>query len=105
LEPPLENFLEKFLFANARIIVMHFNVSHSTVQDILSRELGLRKFSRRWLRHQLSDPEKRLRIDTSVELFALLDQYSELPFKGIATGDESSVCHSIESDSMFARRH
>jgi len=54
--------------------------------------------------YQLSDPQKKFRVDTSVELFALLDQYSELQFEGIATGDESWVCYLIESDSMFARR-
>jgi hypothetical protein len=39
-----------------------------------------------------------------VELLVLLDQYSELQFEGIATGDESWVCHFIESDLMLARR-
>jgi hypothetical protein len=34
-----------------------------------------------------------------------LDQYSELQFEGIATGDESLVCYVIESNSMFARPH
>jgi hypothetical protein len=34
----------------------------------------------------------------------LLDQYSELQFEEIATGDESWVCYHVESDSMFARR-
>jgi hypothetical protein len=104
LGTPLEDFLEKFPFASARRIAMHFNVSHSTVKDVLSRELGLRKFSRRWIRRQLSDPQKKLRVDTSIELQALLNQYSELQFEGIATGDESWVCYCIESDSMFARR-
>jgi hypothetical protein len=40
---PLEHFLEKFPFSSARIMAMHFNVSHSTVKDVVSRELGLRK--------------------------------------------------------------
>jgi hypothetical protein len=38
--------------------------------------------------HQLSDPQKTFYGDTSVELLALLDQYSELQFEGIATGGE-----------------
>jgi hypothetical protein len=85
----LEDFLEKFPFASARMVTMNFKVSHSTVKDIFSRELGLRTFSRRWVPDQLFDPQKKLRIDTSLELLALLDQYSELQFEGIATGDES----------------
>jgi hypothetical protein len=89
LKPRLEHFPEKFPFANARITEMHFNVSHSTVKDILSREHGLGTFSRRWVPHELSDPQKKLRVDTSVESLALLDQYSEFHFEGIATGDES----------------
>jgi transposase len=36
----LEHFLEKFPFASVCIMVMHFNGSHSTIQDISSRELG-----------------------------------------------------------------
>jgi hypothetical protein len=47
LGPTLEHFLEKFPFAIARIIAMHFKGSPSTVKDIFSRELGLRKFSQK----------------------------------------------------------
>jgi hypothetical protein len=83
---------------------MHFNISHSTVKDILSRDLGLRKFSRKWAPYQLSDRQKTFRVDTSVELLALPDQYSELQFEGIATRDELWVCSLIESASMFACR-
>jgi hypothetical protein len=52
--------------------------------------------------HQLSDRPKKLRVDTSGELLALLDQYSELQFEGIATSDELWACYLLESDSMFA---
>jgi hypothetical protein len=54
--------------------------------------------------HRRSDPQKRLHIDTSVELLALPGPYSELQFEGITAGDKLSVCYFIESDSMFARR-
>jgi hypothetical protein len=37
---------------------MHFNLSRSTVKDILSQELGLWKFSRRWASHEPSDSQK-----------------------------------------------
>jgi hypothetical protein len=45
-----------------------------------------------------------VRLDTSVESLALLNQYSELQFEGIAIGDEPWICYVIESDSMFACR-
>jgi hypothetical protein len=83
---------------------MHFNVSHSIVKDILSRELGLLTFHRRCAPRQLSDPQKAFRVDISVEFLTLMDQYSELQFEGIAIGDESWVCYLVESDSMFAHQ-
>jgi hypothetical protein len=95
LGPPLEHFLEKFPFASARITAMHFNASHSTRKDIWSRALGLRKLSRRSVPHQLSGLQKMFRIDTLVKLFTLLDQYCELPFEGIATGEELCACELI----------
>jgi hypothetical protein len=90
--------------ASVRIIGMHFNISHSTIQEISSRELGLRKFFRRWVSHQPSDSQKKFRVDSSVELLALLDQYFELHFEGIAIGDESWVRCASKSGSRFARR-
>jgi hypothetical protein len=60
--------------------------------------------SRRWVLHQLSHPQETLGVDTSVELLMLVDQYFELQFKGIATGDESWDRYLIESPSMFAGR-
>jgi hypothetical protein len=100
----LEHFLEKFPFASARIITVHFNGSHFIVKDILLRELGLQKFSRRWVPCRLSDAQKKCCVGTSVGLFALLDQNSELQFEGIATGNKSCICCLIESDSMLVHR-
>jgi hypothetical protein len=54
--------------------------------------------------HQISDPQEKFRLQTSVELLALLDQYAELQLEGIATCDESWVCYLTQSDSMFACR-
>jgi hypothetical protein len=84
--------------------VVHFNVSHSTVKNIFSRELEMQKFSRRWVPHQPSERQKKLCVEASGELLTLLDLDSELQFEGIATDDESWVCYLIESDSIFGRR-
>jgi len=64
---PLQHFSEKYTRASAWIIAMHFNVSHTAVKDILSRELGFQKPSRRWVRPQSSEAQRKLRADTSVE--------------------------------------
>jgi hypothetical protein len=37
----------------------------------------------------MSETQKKMRFDISVELLALLDQYSKFQFDGIATSDES----------------
>jgi hypothetical protein len=50
----LHKFLSKYPFASVKIIVNHFGLSPSTVTDLLSREPGLRTFSRRWVSHSLS---------------------------------------------------
>jgi hypothetical protein len=89
LEPSLEHFWEKFPFVRVPVITMHFNRSHFKVQNCGRRELGLRKFSRRWVSYQLSEAQEKFHAKTSVELFALLYQDSELHFEGIATSDES----------------
>jgi hypothetical protein len=47
LGPQVEAFLQKDPFASARIIAKHFLTTASTVKEILLRELGMRKFSRR----------------------------------------------------------
>jgi hypothetical protein len=59
------------------------------VKEIFRRELGLKKFSRGWVPHFLSDGQKKLRVDASRELLSMLGMYTEYYFEGIATGDES----------------
>jgi hypothetical protein len=59
------------------------------VKEILKRKLGLKKFSRKWVPHLLSNDQKKLRVDASRKLLSLLGIYAEHNFKGIATGDES----------------
>jgi hypothetical protein len=49
--PALQRFLKKFPFASARPMARHFSVDRVTVKSILDRELGLRRFARRWMTH------------------------------------------------------
>jgi hypothetical protein len=45
-------FLQDYPFASARMLSRHFGVCATTVKDILARDLGLKKFTRRLrLRH------------------------------------------------------
>jgi transposase len=104
LGPVLQKFLDRYPFASARVMSKHFGLSPPTVKEILRRELGLKKFSRRWVPHLLSDAQKKLRVDASRQLLSMLGMYAEYNFEGITTGDESWFQYSSysDSDSMFA---
>jgi transposase len=47
LEDFLSNFILKYSFVSAKIIAKHFDISGSTVKDLLIPEMGLRKFTQR----------------------------------------------------------
>jgi hypothetical protein len=49
LELQLAAFLQKYPFANARVLMQYFLTSVSTIKEILQRELGLKKVSRHWV--------------------------------------------------------
>jgi hypothetical protein len=61
-------FLQDYLFASARILSRHSGVCPTTVKDIFARDLGLKKFTRRWWPQKLSGPQKVKRVEASTEL-------------------------------------
>jgi transposase len=61
----LEVFMQKYPFASARVIAQHFLTTVPTTKNILQRELGMRKFSRRWVPHFLSPAQKVARVEAS----------------------------------------
>jgi hypothetical protein len=102
LRSALSQFLSKYPFTSAQIIEVHFEVARDSVKITLARELDLKKLSRRWLPHQLSDIQQKSRIEFSLDLLQILEDHRELQFEGIATRDESSFRYLIQSDSMFS---
>jgi hypothetical protein len=91
-------FLDRYPFSSAKAISKHFRISPSTVKQILRRELGLKKFSRRSVPHLLSHYQKKSWVDARWKLLSLLGIYAAPNFKGIATGDESWFKCSSYSD-------
>jgi hypothetical protein len=65
LRPQVDAFLHKYPFISTRIIAKYFLTTASTVKDIHLRELGTRKFSRRWVPHSLSDAQKVGRVEAA----------------------------------------
>jgi hypothetical protein len=106
----LSDFLEEFPFASAAIIAEQFNQSinqsinqsKSTIKEILQRELGLQRFSRRWIPHSLSASQKANLKTITIDLLSVLRPQPEFSFSRIVTEDESWFLYSLQSDHNFA---
>jgi transposase len=102
LGPVIKKFLKRHPFACTKVMSRHFDISAPTGKDILSRELGLKQCTGRWVRHELSEDQKKFRVDQFMMLLDMLQSYAGYNFEGIATGDEFWFRYSTYSDSMFA---
>jgi hypothetical protein len=80
----------------------HFGVSYSTVKEVLSHELGFRKYAGRWVPQLLDDARTNHRRASAIELLELLRGRKAYNFNGIATGDESWFHYHYEQGEMFA---
>jgi hypothetical protein len=99
----LEAFMQKYPCASARVIAQHVLTTVPTIKDILQRELGMRKFSRRWTPHFLSPAQKHARVEASETILRVLHDAESNDFEGIATGAESWLRYCDPSSTMFAR--
>jgi hypothetical protein len=103
LRPQLEAFMQKYPFASTRVIAQHFFTTVPTIKDILQRELGMRKFSRRWVHHFLSPAQKVARVEASKTILRVQQEAESNDFEGIAPGDDSWFRCYYLSLIMFAR--
>jgi histone-lysine N-methyltransferase SETMAR len=71
--------------------------------DILQRELGMRKFSRRWVPHFLSPAPKPARVEAAKTILRVLQDAESNDFEGIATGNESWFRNCYPSSTISAR--
>jgi hypothetical protein len=95
--------MQKYPFASARVIAQHFPTTVPMINDILQKELGMRKFSRGWVSHFLSPAQKIVRAEASKTILRILQDAESNDFEGIATGDESWFRYCYPSSTMFAR--
>jgi hypothetical protein len=89
LGKPLSDFLEEFPFASAGVIAQYFLLSKSPIKHIIEREIGLQRFSRRWLWHSLSESQKADRVAMASDLLTLLRGQARFSFSPIVTVDKS----------------
>jgi hypothetical protein len=95
--------MQKYPFASPRVIAQHFLTTVPTIQDVLQKELGMRKFSRRWVPHFFSPTQKVARVEASKAILRVLQDAESNDFEGIATDDESWFWYCYTSSIMFAR--
>jgi hypothetical protein len=73
--------MQKYPFASARLIAQHFLTTVPTIRDILQRELGMRKFSRRWVPHFLSPAQNVARVEASKTILRVLQDAESNDFE------------------------
>jgi hypothetical protein len=69
---------------------------------MLERELGLRKFSRRWVPHSLSDSQKVDRMRKARYMLDVILEQTDKSFSCLITGDDSSFVYLSASGHIFA---
>jgi hypothetical protein len=57
--------MQKYPFTSARVTAQHFLTMVPLIKNILQRELGIRKFSRRWMPHFLGPAQNVARFEAS----------------------------------------
>jgi transposase len=68
----LKKLLEKRPFANAKVMLRHFDISSPTVKETPNREMGFEKYTRKWVPYELSANQKKFRVDESRMLLDML---------------------------------
>jgi hypothetical protein len=90
-------------FLSARVLAVRLLSTHQTIKRVLVSDLGMRKFVRRSIPHDLSEANRRERVLKVNVLLEELRADEGNEFANTMTGDESRFFLSSESDSMFAR--
>jgi hypothetical protein len=107
--PPIElsgamiNLLGDEPFLSAQVLAVRLSSTHQTIKRVLVSDVGMRKFVRRWIPHDLSEANRRERVLKANLLLEELQADEGNEFANTMTGDESWFFLSYESDSLFAR--
>jgi hypothetical protein len=94
-------------FLSAPVLAVRLSSTHQTIKRVLMNDLGMRKFVRRWIPHDLSEVnqgERGLKANLLLEELRADEgnEFANTTTGDEMTGDESWFCLSCESDSMFA---
>jgi hypothetical protein len=78
----LKKLLDTHPLASTKVISRHFDISPAAVKEILRRDLGLKRYIRRWVTHELSEDRKKYQVHQSGTLLDMLRLYAELGVEG-----------------------
>jgi hypothetical protein len=85
----MSQFLKRWPFLSAHVLAKKLAASPHTIKEILIRDLGMRKFTRRWVHHELSAAGKTKRVVDAQTLVQALRNNESQNFSYIMTGYES----------------
>jgi hypothetical protein len=85
----ISQFLSKEPFISAHGLTKKLASSPDTIKEILTRDLGMRKFTRRWVSHDLNATDKPKRVVDARTLLQALRNDQSQNFSHIMTGDKS----------------
>jgi hypothetical protein len=74
---------------SARILAVRLSSTHQTIERVLVSDLGMRKFVRRWISHDLSESNRRERVLKANLLLEELGADEGNEFVNTMTGHES----------------
>ena len=87
--------IEETVRVNRRVLLKEleeqFNLSHSTIWDIVHEPLGYRKLCSRWVPRQLTEDHKKTRMGASLSHLLRFNDHGEDFLEQIITGDEAWV--------------
>lgn len=85
----VKKVIDEFPFASCRYIAHIINIDKNTVKRILIEDLHMKKVLFRWVPNNLTESQKKMRVELSAQLLSLLNSFSMNQIKKVITADES----------------
>lgn len=99
---PVSKCLSKQPFISARQIAKQLSISPMTILRVLNVDMGLKRFTRKWVPHELTVEQKNSRVEKSKLILNILEKAQKNNFVNVMTGDESLFYFRYQSSHMYA---
>ena len=97
----VQQLLEDEPHLSQKKIAKRLEVHHSTIHQILTKVMGLKRVNFRWIPYCLSDDQKAVRVELSKAILETLGNASTTQLGMVITGDETWVYFSNPRASMW----